>query len=144
VPQQVLEAKVTRYLKQSAVLGNGPFLIRECLARQALVDRLSRNFFGFDERIHGEVGKQAEEIRRQMAAGEMDTSREHPSRSVVDIAARQPGDDAEKAARGPRKQMKEGEPTRTRLTPEEREGAGTLAQHLTIRIAPTRQPACGF
>ena len=52
-----------------AALGNDPFLIKECLARPALVDRLSRNFFAYDETIHGEARAQAEEIRRQFAGG---------------------------------------------------------------------------
>ncbi|HEU5182450.1 MAG TPA: MopE-related protein [Candidatus Polarisedimenticolia bacterium] len=35
-----------------AALGNDPFLIQECFARPALVDRLTRSFFAADEGIH--------------------------------------------------------------------------------------------
>ena len=41
-----------RLLELYTALGNDPFLIKECLARQVLVDPLSRNFFAFDTDIH--------------------------------------------------------------------------------------------
>ena len=61
VPRRTLEDEVRKYLGQSAAergsrmpgrlrelftsLGNDAFLVLECVARPALVDRLSRNFF---------------------------------------------------------------------------------------------------
>jgi N-acetylneuraminic acid mutarotase len=36
-------------------LGNDPTLVAECLARPMIADRLIRNWFGFDDRIHGEL-----------------------------------------------------------------------------------------
>jgi N-acetylneuraminic acid mutarotase len=43
-----------------AALGNDPFVIAECLARPALADRLLRNWYARDQRIHGELRKRAE------------------------------------------------------------------------------------
>jgi hypothetical protein len=41
-------------------LGNDPFLIAECLARPALVERLVTNWYAYDQRIHGELKQHAE------------------------------------------------------------------------------------
>ena len=41
-------------------LGNDPFVIAECLARPALVERLITNWYSYDERIHGELRERAE------------------------------------------------------------------------------------
>jgi putative metal-binding protein len=43
-----------------AALGNDPRLIGETLVRQALADRLIRNWYAKDERFHGELKKKAE------------------------------------------------------------------------------------
>src|SRR5262245_8521211 len=58
VTGQMLDREVERIARETRMperlrelhraLGDDPFLIRECLARQVLVDRLSRNFFAFD------------------------------------------------------------------------------------------------
>jgi hypothetical protein len=50
-----------------AALGNDPLLVEECLARPALVDRLTRNFFAFDEAIHRTSRIEAEELREALA-----------------------------------------------------------------------------
>src|SRR6059058_760674 len=41
-------------------LGNDPFVIAECLARPALAERLLRNSYVYDQRIHGELKQRAE------------------------------------------------------------------------------------
>ncbi len=41
-------------------LGNDPFVIAECLARPTLAERLVRNWYGYDQRIHGELRHRAE------------------------------------------------------------------------------------
>ncbi len=41
-------------------LGNDPFVIAECLARPALAERLLNNWYGYDERIHGELKQRAQ------------------------------------------------------------------------------------
>ena len=57
----------TKHTKQPEVLhelfealGNDPFVIAECLARPTLADRLLRNWYAHDYRIHGELKKCAE------------------------------------------------------------------------------------
>jgi len=41
-------------------LGDDPFVVAECLARPALVERLIRNWYAHDERFHGELKQRAE------------------------------------------------------------------------------------
>jgi hypothetical protein len=41
-------------------LGNDPFVIAECLARPALAERLLRNWYACDQRIHGDLKRRAE------------------------------------------------------------------------------------
>jgi len=66
-----------------AALGNDPFLIKECLARAILVDRLTRNFYAFDPTLHAGARMRAEELHRQLADGKLDPSIDHPGRTVV-------------------------------------------------------------
>jgi N-acetylneuraminic acid mutarotase len=40
-------------------LGNDPFLIAECLARPALAERSLTDWYGYDERVHGELKQRA-------------------------------------------------------------------------------------
>ncbi|MEJ5165896.1 MAG: hypothetical protein WHV67_02585 [Thermoanaerobaculia bacterium] len=47
-------------------LGDDPYLIAETLARQTLADRLIRNWYAFDERFHGELKKEAENLRKEL------------------------------------------------------------------------------
>ncbi len=77
-----------RLLELYAALGNDPFLIKECLARPALVDRLSRGFFAFDETLHDDARKEAEAIRRRLAEGSLGPSWEHARREVIELVAR--------------------------------------------------------
>src|SRR5262245_21404716 len=44
-----------RLVELYAALGNDPFLIKECLARTSLADRLARNFYAFDQTFHAET-----------------------------------------------------------------------------------------
>src|SRR6266446_4213616 len=43
-----------------AALGNDPFVIAECLAKPALAEHLLTNWYGYDQRIHGELKQRAE------------------------------------------------------------------------------------
>jgi len=75
-------------------LGNDSFLIQECLARPALVDRLSRNFFASDQAIHADERREAEDLRAAIVAGTLEPTRAQTRRSIVarpDTAARWPG-----------------------------------------------------
>src|SRR5947208_6440132 len=69
ITAQQLQAEMDRmatHTKQPEVLqelfealGNDPFVIAECLARPALADRLITNWYGYDQRIHGELKRRA-------------------------------------------------------------------------------------
>ena len=55
-----------------ASLGNDSLLIQECFVRPILAERLSRRFFAFDERIHGETRRRAEALRDEVDSGMAD------------------------------------------------------------------------
>src|SRR6266542_4222919 len=59
--------RMAKHTKQPEVLrelfeafGNDPFVIAECLARPALAERSVTNWYGYDQRIHGELKQRAE------------------------------------------------------------------------------------
>jgi len=66
-------------------LDNDPFLIRECLARPSLVDRVSRDLFAFDPSLHSRARSEAVELRRQLVSGELSPWAEYPGRSVITL-----------------------------------------------------------
>ncbi len=67
-------------------LGRDELLIRECLARPILADRLSRNFFAMDNRVHPAAREEAEHIRKLLLIGALDPAAEHPRRQVLELA----------------------------------------------------------
>ncbi len=66
-------------------LGDDPFVIRECLVRPILVDRLSRNAFGADENIHADKREEVEELRRGLLRLGVERFASDPRRTVVEI-----------------------------------------------------------
>ncbi len=77
-----LQAEMERMAQQSrqpevlrelfAALGQDPFVIAECLARPALAERVLSNWYGYDQRIHGELKERAEaELRLHPGAERM-------------------------------------------------------------------------
>ena len=68
-----------------SALGNDVFRIQECLARPALVSRLTRNFFAYDRVIHAESHRAAESLRVRLVAGRIDPWSEDPHRTVLDF-----------------------------------------------------------
>jgi len=56
-------------------LGDDPFLFEETVARAALVDRLSRNFYAYDQHLHAAARTEAEALRARLAKGELDPRR---------------------------------------------------------------------
>jgi len=82
VTEEMLSQELQRMARQTrmperlqelyAALGNDLFTIEECLARPALVSRMSRNFFAFDTTIHAETRAQAEELHGHLKAGHID------------------------------------------------------------------------
>ncbi|HEU5179505.1 MAG TPA: MopE-related protein [Candidatus Polarisedimenticolia bacterium] len=68
-----------------AALGDDPFLIEECLARPALVDRLARSFFAYDSTLHAKARHEAEALHQGLVDGRLDPWSVHPDRSVVNL-----------------------------------------------------------
>jgi N-acetylneuraminic acid mutarotase len=66
-------------------LQDDPALILETLARPVLVDRLTRNFFMYDGRIHREARHEARTIHRRLTSGDLDWRVGHPRRRVVEV-----------------------------------------------------------
>jgi N-acetylneuraminic acid mutarotase len=128
VPKTVIEAKVQKYLDQSAALStvwktaisdqllqrelermaensrmperlsqlygalqNDSFIIKECLVRSILVDRLTHNFYALDPVLHANSHAQAAELHRQLVAGELSPTADSPNRVVVEIVSQGPG-----------------------------------------------------
>jgi len=95
----MLERETARIVRQTRMperlqelftaLGNDAYLVHECLARATLVDRLTRNFHAYDERIQGEVRLEAEEVREGLLAGQIDPTAEHPRRTVTNFVLRE-------------------------------------------------------
>lgn len=75
-----------RLLELYAVLDYDPVLVQECLVRPALVDRLIRDRFAFDDSIHAEPRRQAEALRQRLLNGSIDPFTEQPERTVVILA----------------------------------------------------------
>jgi len=75
-----------RLLELYAALGNDPFIIKECLARPTLVERLARDLYAFDPALHEEERRKAEELGRQLSSGDLSPSADHPNRTVVELA----------------------------------------------------------
>lgn len=67
-----------------AALGDDPVLIKECLARPTLVNRVSRSFFAGDTAVHASARARAEEIRRRLEDGRLDPWTFHPDRTLVE------------------------------------------------------------
>jgi N-acetylneuraminic acid mutarotase len=83
-----------------AALGDDPLLVQECLARPALVDRLSRNFFAYDDSIHGAARRKAEHLRSDLSQGRIDPRSDHPARTVTEFVRTQDGSKDETGGRG--------------------------------------------
>jgi N-acetylneuraminic acid mutarotase len=134
IPRSIIEAKVRRYLEESAALtmswktpitdaalqrelermsggtrmperlqevyaalGNDVFLIKECVARATLADRLTHNFYAYDPRFHSASRAAIDALRDQLASGALSPKDEHPNRTVSEIAVAPESD----AAPGP-------------------------------------------
>jgi len=77
------ESRDPRTLKELfAALNNDPCLIAECLARPFVADRLIRQKYAFDPRIHGESQKAVEHLRRILNAENFKTCQTGDYREV--------------------------------------------------------------
>ncbi|HEV8337815.1 MAG TPA: hypothetical protein VGR67_15490 [Candidatus Polarisedimenticolia bacterium] len=78
-----------------AALRNDPFLIAECLARPILADRLFRNWYSFDDRVHGPLRAEAQQAlarHRALSAEPPDGAGYHEVTWRSRPTGRDPGD----------------------------------------------------
>jgi len=68
-----------------SALGGDELLIRETLARDRLSERLIRDRFAHDPRIHGDMRRRMESLRRDLERRAVDPRRDHPWRHVVEL-----------------------------------------------------------
>jgi N-acetylneuraminic acid mutarotase len=109
-----------RLLELYDALGNDPFLIKECLARQILVNRLSRNFFAFDAKIHHEARLEAEELHEKLADGRLDLlSNTHQGRFDVQLILEKPAGELGERGRTHPQGPRGVHPGSQKLSPEE-------------------------
>ncbi len=80
-----------------AALEHDPRLVEECLARPILADRLTRNFFAYDQRVHAETRLEAEQLRALLERRELNGRADYARRSVVELVRL----DGNTAASGP-------------------------------------------
>ncbi len=62
-------------------LDRDPVLIQECFVRPVLVDRLVRNLYAFDGRIHAAARREMTEIAERLHTGHLDPESRHPRRT---------------------------------------------------------------
>src|SRR5262249_1165859 len=74
-----------------ASLDNDPVLILECLARPTLVERLTRNFFAYDEAIHASSRRTVEALHHDLLKLDSHSRGEDSRATVTDVLL----DDAE-------------------------------------------------
>jgi N-acetylneuraminic acid mutarotase len=75
-----------------AALDNDAFLVKECVARATLADRLARNFYAYDPRFHAAARAAIDALHDQLASGALSPTASHPNRRVRDIATDPKGD----------------------------------------------------
>jgi N-acetylneuraminic acid mutarotase len=102
VTAEMLQAELGRMLRGSRMperlqeiflaLGNDSVLIQECLARATLVDRLTRSFYAFDQRLHASTRDEIEKIRTGLIGGGIDPRQERPGRMEIEVV---PGTEGE-------------------------------------------------
>jgi N-acetylneuraminic acid mutarotase len=71
-------------------LGDDPVLVQEALARPVLVDRLTRNFYAFDDRFHTDARAEADDVHRWMERGRLPYAAGDPHWTVVDLVRGRP------------------------------------------------------
>ena len=144
VTAEMLQAEMERQARQSrmperlrelyAALGDDPFLVRECLARPALVDRLMRNLFGFDGQVHTAAKEEAERLRQGLLRYGSDAFSADSRRREVEIV------EVEEEAR-PEPQ---GKVARLELPPDEYTHRRSLAPQRPGEVGPLREERESF
>jgi hypothetical protein len=100
ITKEMLDAEVRRMTRSSAMpgrlrdrfaaLGDDPVLIREVIARPVLADRLARNFYNWDRRVHAETWRNAEDLRRDLEERRIDPRTPRSGRTEVEIDLDEP------------------------------------------------------
>jgi N-acetylneuraminic acid mutarotase len=80
-------------------LGNDAFLIKECVARATLADRLAHNFYAYDPRYHAAARAAINALHDQIASGALSPTADNPHRTIGEIAV-DPTSDAAPSAQG--------------------------------------------
>src|SRR2546426_3758396 len=84
--RMILHSKMPDRLRELyAALGNDPLLVEECLARPALVDRLTRNFFAYDQTIHAEARRKAEALREDLISRRVGARIRRSNQRITDL-----------------------------------------------------------
>ncbi len=145
VTEEMLARELQRMARQTRMperlqelynaLGNDSFLIEECLARPALVGRMARNFFAFDQTIHADERARAEEIHGHLKAGRIDPWTAHPDRTEIAVA-RVEADAAAADEAGHASPGRIGDPSFLELAPDQFDRFGGLAPDKVGEIGP--------
>jgi N-acetylneuraminic acid mutarotase len=95
VTAAMLRAELDRMIRRSpmperlreifAALGDDPFLIQETFVRSALVDRLSRNFYAYDDRFHDGARREMENLHSHLTSEALNPEVPHPRRELLEI-----------------------------------------------------------
>jgi len=128
-----------------AALGNDRFLIGEMVARPALVDRLSRNFFAYDDTIQATARAQAITLHEDLTAGRLSAESEHPARTIIDLVRIKGVEEAVGSSRHERS-LAGGKlrPPRIELTPEEFDRYRARVPRAVGEIGPVEEERDGF
>src|SRR5678816_2543680 len=79
-----------RLIELYSALNNDPVLVLECLARPVLVERLARNFFSTDERIHATARQDAETVHSHLVTGTRLLRADDPQRVEIEFVRKRP------------------------------------------------------
>jgi hypothetical protein len=82
-----------RLREMNDALGNGPFLIAECLARPILADRMARRFYAWDKTLHRAAREEAQELREGLADRGVDASAGNPRKIEMWVVRAEPEDE---------------------------------------------------
>jgi N-acetylneuraminic acid mutarotase len=128
-----------------SALGDDPLLIQECLARPALVDRLTRNFFAYDGTIHAASRHEAATLRGDLVEGRLDPRSDRPGRTVFDLVRADPS----RPGRGPGETVRSltqrrSDPLRRELEPEEFARTRALFPGRVGEIGPVQEERDAF
>jgi len=153
VTAAALEAELTRMAAATRsperlgelfrALGDDPVLIQECLARPALVGRLTRSFLAGDERIQGAPRAEAEQIHAALLSGALSAGEAHARRSVVIFTLRE-GPAGQVQTKDDLSQVPAGPASVVTVEPDELAALRSALPTATGEVSALKQDAQGF